>query len=92
MTTGNATSVSPLYGQSLSHKINNICIGTALEVKYSEMPVMKMKTMKTCHDKLIYSSHPVLPCYCVFTWMDIKLTMSCYWGNLSNIRAEDVGV
>ena len=56
MTTGNATSVSPVYGQGLSHKINNICIGTALEVKYSEMPVMKMKTMKLCHDKLIYIS------------------------------------
>ena len=63
------TSVNPLYGQSMSHKINNICIGTAaLEVKYLEMPVMKLKTMKLCHFGI---SYPVLPCYCVliiFIW------------------------
>ena len=56
----------------------------------SNTDAMKMKTMKLRHDKLIYVSHPFLPCYCDFTW--IKLTMSSYWGNLSNIRTQDVGV
>ena len=66
--------MTPLYGQSMSHKVNIICIGTATEVKYLGMPVMNLKTMRLRNDKLIkYTSLTLsfLPCYCVFTWVKL---------------------